>query len=205
MDTLELTASSPISLAAVPALVLLGGGSPASYAVIALALVVLIVRLGHRQRPSEKLSRLENALHTTGIMLHEAKVDCSVNYAIVVELECRLLEAKHSVSKITAKMLESGSKEDAWIQYPQTMLELWKDINKCIREVKDIHVDILLVCEDELQESITYEVEYSRKALAAIRSPIGPLSTRRRRERKSTSSSPVQQSMSVVSLHFLWQ
>ncbi|KAJ7455014.1 hypothetical protein B0H11DRAFT_259498 [Mycena galericulata] len=159
----------------------------ASYTGLGITSASLAVYILHRQSPSERLGRLEDAIKAGEEILKRAKSVCGREYVSLVGLEGRLLQyvrpahvidsgnnmfrAKLSASKIQTRILKAGD-DKVWQKYLQTLRGIMQSIDECARQVKEVHTETLLTMEDERQRQISEGIKESQEVIATANSPL---------------------------------
>ncbi|KAJ6554413.1 hypothetical protein B0H19DRAFT_1294121 [Mycena capillaripes] len=139
-------------------------GDTFPYIIVALISASLGVSFAHRQRPSYKLGRVEDALKTAEESLEGANANCKRSHVELMILTSRLLGAKLSASKIQTRLLKTHNVTD-WMEYLQNFGGIIRSIKQCAKDVKEIETSILLTIESERQSNFS---ENSRQSCAVL-------------------------------------
>ncbi|KAJ7455022.1 hypothetical protein B0H11DRAFT_2244788 [Mycena galericulata] len=154
-------------------------GAIVSYIGFALTCASLGIYILHRQRPSEKLDRLEDAIKFTEEILKRAQTSSGARqFTALLNLEGRLWEAKLAASKIQTRILEAGE-DETWNEYLHTLRRILQSIDDCARKVGKIRKETLLAMENARQRQISENIKESHEVEATARAPIRRLSPRR--------------------------
>ncbi|KAF7356279.1 hypothetical protein MVEN_00959700 [Mycena venus] len=131
------------------------------YIVLTLGSATLIIYAANRQRPSHKLSRIEDAIQVAEETLERAKADCARKHMELVDGARRLLKAKLSASIIQAQLLEPRSitTRKEFVEYLRKVKGIMQSINQCAKDVKEIQTSTLLTIEAERQRKLSEEIK----------------------------------------------
>ncbi|KAF8171404.1 hypothetical protein K438DRAFT_1982115 [Mycena galopus ATCC 62051] len=116
---------------------------------LALSLAGLGIHIANGQRPTNKFDQVEELIKSVDETLKHAKENCMRDYTELVLITSRLYEAKCSVSKIKARMLEPPSIRgittyEEFVQYLQYFPKIMWDIMQCGKKVEGIRTAILV-------------------------------------------------------------
>ncbi|KAJ7455018.1 hypothetical protein B0H11DRAFT_2068761 [Mycena galericulata] len=131
----------------------------ASYTGFSLTCASLGIYILRRQRPSEKLSRLEDAIELTEEILKRAKTSGERQFSVLLGLESRLLQyaqptpsfdernnifrTKLAASKIQTRILRADE-DETWNEYLHTLRGILQSIDDCARKVDKIRTETLV-------------------------------------------------------------
>ncbi|KAJ7896933.1 hypothetical protein B0H13DRAFT_1884807 [Mycena leptocephala] len=136
---------------------------------IGLGLVVtsFIIYAANRQRPSYKLSQLEDMIKIVEEMLKRAREKCARDHVeLTNEARC-LLEAKLSASKIQSRLLKTRN-DTTWKKYLQSLRGIMQSIDECAKKVKKIQTSTLLTIQTEHQRQLSEGIKEFREVADAV-------------------------------------
>ncbi|KAF7356281.1 hypothetical protein MVEN_00959900 [Mycena venus] len=170
------------------------------YILLGFVFLSLIIYAGTRQRPSRKLSQVEEAIQVAEETLESAKVNCARKHVDLVDGMRRLLKAKISASDIQARLLDTHS-ITTWkklIEYLQEMRGIAQSINQCAKEVKEIHISTLRTIEAERHRQFSKGIkEYNEILDGVVSSSAGRLHATRRRFASAVTDNTAQETSMV--------
>ncbi|KAJ7821506.1 hypothetical protein B0H13DRAFT_1920676 [Mycena leptocephala] len=154
---------------------------------IGLGLVVtsFIIYAANCQRPSYKLSQLEDMIKITEEMLKRAREKCARDHVELTHEARRLLEAKLTASKIQSRLLKTRN-DTTWKKYLQSLRGIMQSIDECAKKVKKIQTSTLLTIQTEHQRQLSEGIKEFREVANAVicsstREGRTHMATRRRR------------------------
>ncbi|KAJ6554428.1 hypothetical protein B0H19DRAFT_1071829 [Mycena capillaripes] len=142
-------------------------GDTFRYIIVALVSASLVAYFAHRQGPSYKLARVEDALKTAEESLESAKANCTRSHVELMDLASRLLEAKLSASNIRTRLLKARNVTD-WREYLKKIGAIMQSIKQCFKDVKEIQTSTLLTIEAEREHEFSEDLRESRDILDAV-------------------------------------
>ncbi|KAJ7896929.1 hypothetical protein B0H13DRAFT_1884803 [Mycena leptocephala] len=136
---------------------------------IGLSLVVtsFIIYAANCQRPSYKLSQLEDKIKIVEEMLKHAREKCARDHVELTNEARRLLEAKLSVSKIQSRLLKTRN-DTTWKKYLQSLRGIMQSIDECAKKVKKIQTSTLLTIQTEHQRQLSEGIKEFREVADAV-------------------------------------
>ncbi|KAJ7797299.1 hypothetical protein B0H14DRAFT_59182 [Mycena olivaceomarginata] len=112
-------------------------GNTFPYTLLGLGAASLTVYAAHRQTPSYRLGRVEDAIIATEKIRQHAEANGARDQVQWMEYAKRLLDAKLSASKIQTRLLEAR-RVKTWGEYLEKVKEILQSIDECAKDVKDI-------------------------------------------------------------------
>ncbi|KAF8171390.1 hypothetical protein K438DRAFT_1773236 [Mycena galopus ATCC 62051] len=141
-----------------------------------------IVYIANRERPSNRLGRVEVAIKSVEETLKHVNEGSARNDLEVIDLTTRLFEAKLSASKIRTRMLErrNVASYKEFMQYLQYVRDILREIAKR-RWRKSAQKHWWRIIEAERQHQFSVGIKESREILDTVTSLLTRLTTTRRR------------------------
>ncbi|KAJ7238102.1 hypothetical protein B0H12DRAFT_1075373 [Mycena haematopus] len=161
------------------------------YVVGSLGLASLILCGTDRQRPANKLRRLEASIDFVAETLKLTTATYARKYVELMELTSRFHEwvplfianspevtktfdfyrAKLSASNIRSQLLEtrSVSTRSEFVEYMRNSKEIWQSIRQCSKKVEEIRISIKRIVEADRQRELSKDIEESREIISSLR------------------------------------
>ncbi|KAJ7347872.1 hypothetical protein DFH08DRAFT_866764 [Mycena albidolilacea] len=131
------------------------------YIALSIVPVLLMVYTVHSNRPSAKLSRLNDAVAMTDDILTRAKAKCMRDHLLLAESETRLLRAKFSASTTYSYLLETQNM--SWKIYLQNMIAISRRLAMCEHELRSVRTSLLLLIEAAHQRRLAKDINEGRE------------------------------------------
>ncbi|KAF8171383.1 hypothetical protein K438DRAFT_1940741 [Mycena galopus ATCC 62051] len=124
-----------------------------------------IVHIVNRERPSNRLDRVEVAIKSVEETLEQAIEGCARNHLEFMDLTSSLFEAKLSASKIRTRMLDmpSVAKYTEFVQYVHYVRDIMQDIAKCAKKLEELRTKALRIIEAQRQRQFSANIPESRE------------------------------------------
>ncbi|KAJ7614621.1 hypothetical protein DFH06DRAFT_1129201 [Mycena polygramma] len=106
--------------------------------------------------PTVRLRKLEQYIEETFRVHAVAAQELEKDPRFVVEMSLRLAQVKFSESDLRMKTLDS--EDIPWRKYPQHLRGLSFRLSECQRDIRDIHMSILIALERNRQRTYTEDV-----------------------------------------------
>ncbi|KAJ7848027.1 hypothetical protein B0H14DRAFT_2768587 [Mycena olivaceomarginata] len=137
------------------------------YILLALASALVVVNIANAQRPTQKLERTKHAINACKELLEGTKLTCARDHVELTERARRLSEVAVSASRI-----------QGCVKYVKGMCDIWKKIQQCAKDVREIETSTLLTIEAENQRKSGENIRDCNEICDALGSQA---SARRRR------------------------
>ncbi|KAJ7220275.1 hypothetical protein GGX14DRAFT_560080 [Mycena pura] len=146
---------------------------PGRYLCLAFMFAWLAYQGARHRTPAGRISELNNAINTTKHVLARAESTCTRDQVVLFELRHRLLQEVKVASKLECRILEIEGTKWARREYIRSVIaiESLQIINKCAREMKNIHNTIRRIVQEDNQRKLDEDIRDIRELLAAMYSP----------------------------------
>ncbi|KAJ7832818.1 hypothetical protein B0H13DRAFT_2679056 [Mycena leptocephala] len=138
------------------------------YVFLALACMSFIFAAARHQGPTQKFTKLEDAIEVLEEILERAKTASNYarNHMELIDAGRRLLQVKLSASKIQSHLLEMRSA--TWKTYFKSIRAILRSVDLCAKEIKEIQTAMLLIIEGERRRKLTEGIKESQEVLGAV-------------------------------------
>ncbi|KAF7378096.1 hypothetical protein MSAN_00233800 [Mycena sanguinolenta] len=134
------------------------------------ALILTVISLAlysiYENPPSARLTDINDLSMVVDGILTRAKAQCMRDHLLLAECETRLLRTKLSASKIRSYVLELDTM--TWRHYLQNRMAISRSLAQCERELRDIHISLLLRIEAAHQRKLVEDLNLATETVDGL-------------------------------------